>query len=516
MDKLSYGSNKSDNSTLKLRKNNLYDNNQELNSITKINNTLKQFNPEIINDIKKKVFIIGYSGLDEYKKICDLFTNLVTFGNLNNFIVENQKYYYYDKLNIIGNDDIHIFCEIIYQMNFFEKLKINKIRVVPSNKKFITVSQILINQTVDFCYLLIINQKFRNQILSSCSLRNISGTYFSYLYEILISLKIDVLTSQPLFLNKITNLINIYNDDPNNDEKYIDIYEFMKNLIIEKLKLEQINKILESDIHTKKITIEDNTIYYPADSENYGKRSNFSFEFEWLDINDFPKVRNGEYTIDWSKSNDIICFKETKFKIRNPNREKEYTNLYLHNCNEIIKFILDTNFFKYRGENLFNQNDKIKIKKLLFDFDKDSNFKHHNIKEIHSIVFEYEEILKQKLLLETILNHIIGNFQTDTVILVHQSYSLGIKSVVSMYFNNIQMIYSYKNIEDYSLDLTDCLVNDSKQTDLDSFCTSLKQGHCNVCYQKTQKFCPICKNTFYCSKKCQKEDYKYHKGYCKK
>ena len=503
---------------LKLEEKYLYDDNNEPNSIVKINNSLKQFIPNVINNFNKKVYVIGYSDLDEYKKICNLFTNLVTFGNLNNFVIENQKYCYFDKLNIIGNDDIHIFCEIIYQMHFYEKLKINNIRVVPqkSNKKLVTISQILLNQTVDFCYLLIIKQNFRNLILSSNSFRNISGTYFNYLYDILLSMNIDVFTTQSQLISKIRNIIQIYNDNPNNEKKYIDIYEFMKDVIIEKLKLEQINKILNSDTHFKKITIYDNKLFYPADSENFGKRSEISFEFEWIDTNEYPNVRNGEYTIDWSKSDDIIYFNETKFKIKNPNREKEYTNLYFHNCNEIIKFILDTNFLKYRGSDLFNNNDKKKINKLLFEFDEDNNFIHHNLKEIHNIIFEYEEILKQKLLLETILNHIIANFQTDTIILVHQAYSMSIQNVVSRYFHNIQMIYSYKNLEDYSLELTNCLVEDSAQTDLDTFCKLLKQGHCNVCYQKTQKFCPICKKTFYCSKKCQKEDYKEHKKNCKK
>ena len=57
---------------------------------------------------------MGYTDLQEYQEISSLFEKLKQNGDKKHFIVENQKYEYYDNLFTLGNHDIHIFTEIFF------------------------------------------------------------------------------------------------------------------------------------------------------------------------------------------------------------------------------------------------------------------------------------------------------------------------------------------------------------------------------------------------------------------
>jgi hypothetical protein len=37
---------------------------------------------------------------------------------------------------------------------------------------------------------------------------------------------------------------------------------------------------------------------------------------------------------------------------------------------------------------------------------------------------------------------------------------------------------------------------------------------CEICNKPSSFKCSVCKKVYYCSKKCQKENWKYHKGMC--
>lgn len=69
-----------------------------------------------------------------------------------------------------------------------------------------------------------------------------------------------------------------------------------------------------------------------------------------------------------------------------------------------------------------------------------------------------------------------------------------------------------KNVSNSSSTLSSCAID---CVIVDSIMVGLGVKSCSVCSKYPSRACSRCKTSAYCSKQCQKEDWKVHRDYCK-
>ena len=185
---------------------------------------------------------------------------------------------------------------------------------------------------------------------------------------------------------------------------------------------------------------------------------------------------------------------------------RKYIVKFLKSFNTLMDISIKSNLFRIKGFELFNNDDLNELEYIKFKF-VGEKFVFHNLDLLQNFSTKFCRELKKKKLLHQFLSQISDNIK-DSIIFVNSELVYVLKQVLSIYYKNIAIV-DYVDIKS----LPEIFKKNQLKTD--DFLKFIKINHCNICYQPTDKKCPLCKITFYCSKECQKKDYKTHKKECK-
>ena len=226
----------------------------KLNCIDKFCDLIDDYNPKITKKSNIKIFLLGFNDENEYNDLGDILNNLSRYDykKNKNYFIQGSNYGYYSNLIDINNDPLDIFSEIIFMIIGYENyLKIIYTDENITDEEFIEKHlQNIIDFTnkiiVQICYAIMWNPEYRKLVLTNLGIYK--QTFFSELLEIFQLLQINETTTQEELNYKIMNSINFANSDNDSEKKYNLIYEFIKDVLVEKFELDTTNEYLRGYI----------------------------------------------------------------------------------------------------------------------------------------------------------------------------------------------------------------------------------------------------------------------------